>query len=132
VSLAESRDEFRLIDDDDASEGSEGDEFFARESASAAFYHIELGIDLVRAIDANIYSLDLVEIGYGNAQVSGEAFGIERSGDASDAESLLDSSPDGFDSEPGCRTCSETDYVAVFDELDSALGGAFFGFIAHE
>ena len=52
----------------------EGNELLAEQRATAALDGVERGIDLVRAVDAEVESIDFVERRQRNAEVAGQCF----------------------------------------------------------
>ncbi len=95
---SESVAEFGFIDDDDEFVRADLDHLFAEEGSAPALDEVEVGVDLIRAIDGHVELGVRVEGDEGDAELLGLFLGADRGGDGNDVFELagLDVVVDGF------------------------------------
>lgn len=106
---SESVAEFGFIDDDDEFVRADLDHLFAEEGSASALDEVEVGVDLIRAIDGHVELGVRVEGDEGDAELLGLLLGADRGGDGNDVFELagLEELAEALDGEVGGGARSE-------------------------
>ncbi len=86
---SETLDELGLVDDHDEAGTHLGDELLSRVSTASTLGEVEVGVDLVGAVDGDVERADVVGRGDLDPERHGELFGPNRGSGADDVEVLL-------------------------------------------
>lgn len=122
---AEAGDELGVVDDDDELVGGGLDHLLAEEGAAAALDEVEVGVDLVGAVDGEVDVGVGVEGGEGDAEGGGLLLGALGGGDADDVGegAGFEEGAELVDDEGGGGAGAEAEDHAAVDVLDGLVGG---------
>ncbi len=101
--------------------GRLGQDFFPQKGPAAALDQVELGIDLVSAVDGDVDQRVRFEIGQRNAEIPCGFFGAQRAGNADDVPQFSAADPlaQALQRELGRAAGAEPHHHARFDETGS-------------
>ena len=116
--LAESSNDFASVYDHDHPARSGGHDLLSEQGAATAFDRLKVAIDLVGAVDREVYRTELLKRNERHRETTSEHFGRSGGGDSGDAKALPNAVAQALNGIGCCASGPKANEHAIFDLVD--------------